>query len=144
MHGQVALAEEREQALMGQLAKGGTASWQRASAYVAAIRSAQDPVVRRDALNGLMAEVQRGMSEVSWKEIYAVWDLRRRLVDTQAKLMERLHKGFNPETSEQLIQTLQEVVRDEVKDPLPTAAILLQRIGERIRRSRLDGVTGGE
>ena len=114
---ELALTEARWEQLLEQLSLNGdvATALESAATYVRRLREAGGSMQeRREALDGLMDAVERGVVGVGeWREVYGVMELRRRLAETDSKIKTRLKHTMEPEHAVLILQAAVTILKDE-------------------------------
>lgn len=131
------LTDVRLQELVGTLGEQpGTRAWAQVQSAVENLREqiAAGPKERDEAIVELEALVAEAAREGAvWGEVYNVINLRRRLVDSEAKRLQRLHQMITVDQAMSMFAGIAHLIRSTVRDPaqLRTLQEGLQRILER-------------
>lgn len=131
------LTDTRLQELVGKLdAEPSRERWATVSAMVTAAIEAQPG--ERDAILQQLRDVVRsaGDDAHTWRDIMSTVERRRKLVDSEAKRLQRLHQMISVERALGIIKAITTSIRTHVQDPSALAKIqeditlLLNRAGE--------------
>jgi len=124
----VALADARINDLLSKVNTGETGSiWNNLKTAHYELKRAQvmgDANAGRAAMAEIESLIHKGSSEYqSWKEIFDLIDLRRRLAESEHKRLVSLQQVFTAEQGMKLIRFLIIIIRKHVKDPAILQAI---------------------